>query len=81
MIRAECSLADVKQALMQTRYPWEKMLFIQGQVETTIPKHMPDTIALLRLDTDWYDSTYHELEHLYPRLVEGGVLIVDDYGH
>ncbi|HTU34201.1 MAG TPA: TylF/MycF/NovP-related O-methyltransferase, partial [Candidatus Acidoferrum sp.] len=38
-------------------------------------------LALLRLDTDWYESTRHELEHLYPRLVAGGVLIVDDYGH
>jgi O-methyltransferase len=36
---------------------------------------------LLRLDTDWYESTRHELEHLYPRLVSGGVIIIDDYGH
>ena len=42
---------------------------------------MPDRIALLRLDTDWYASTKHELEHLYPRLEPGGVLIIDDYGH
>ncbi len=81
MTRAKCSLADVKQAMMQTRYPWEKMVFVTGAVEATIPKYLPDQIALLRLDTDWYESTYHELEHLYPRLVEGGILIVDDYGH
>jgi O-methyltransferase len=80
-VRAKGSLKDVKQTLMQTRYPWEKILFVAGQVETTLPKQAPDQIALLRLDTDWYASTYHELEHLYPRLVEGGVLIVDDYGH
>jgi hypothetical protein len=36
---------------------------------------------LLRLDTDWYESTKHELVHLYPRLVPNGVLIIDDYGH
>ena len=42
---------------------------------------LPDKIAMLRLDTDWYDSTKVELEVLYPRLVPGGVLIVDDYGH
>jgi hypothetical protein len=41
----------------------------------------PGDLALLRLDTDWYESTRHELEHLYPRLRPGGVLIVDDYGH
>lgn len=80
-IRAKCSLSDVKQALMQTRYPWEKLIFVQGDVENTLPRHAPERIALLRLDTDWYDSTYHELTHLYPRLVEGGILIVDDYGH
>ena len=33
------------------------------------------------MDTDWYASTKVELEILYPRLVHGGVLIIDDYGH
>ncbi len=37
--------------------------------------------ALLRLDTDWYESTRHELAELYPRLERGGVLLIDDYGH
>ena len=46
-----------------------------------IPKYLPGEIALLRLDTDWYKSTQHELIHLYPLLVGSGVLIIDDYGH
>jgi O-methyltransferase len=50
-------------------------------VERTLPDRAPAEIALLRLDTDWYESTRHELVHLYPRLSAGGVLIVDDYGH
>jgi O-methyltransferase len=50
-------------------------------VEETIPENAPESIALLRLDTDWYESTRHELEHLFPRLSPGGVLIIDDYGH
>ncbi|MDZ7771609.1 MAG: TylF/MycF/NovP-related O-methyltransferase [Balneolaceae bacterium] len=54
---------------------------MQGKVEDTLPAKAPERIALLRLDTDWYDSTRHELETLYPRLVPGGVLIIDDYGH
>jgi hypothetical protein len=41
----------------------------------------PSHISILRLDTDWYQSTYHELVHLYPRLTIGGVLIIDDYGY
>jgi predicted kinase len=49
--------------------------------EDTIPDQSPEQIALLRLDTDWYESTYHELVYLFPRLVTGGVLIIDDYGH
>ena len=52
-----------------------------GPVEETIPGTAPDRISLLRLDTDWYESTRHELEHLIPRLSAGGVLIIDDYGH
>ena len=50
-------------------------------MEDTLPEQAPSRIALLRLDTDWYESTRHELIHLYPRLSQGGVLIVDDYGH
>lgn len=62
-------------------YPEEKIHFVQGKVEETIPQHAPEQIALLRLDTDWYESTRHELLHLYPRLSKGGVLVIDDYGH
>jgi hypothetical protein len=50
-------------------------------VEDTIPGNMPKKIALLRLDTDWYESTKHELTHLFPLLQSNGVLIIDDYGH
>jgi hypothetical protein len=49
-------------------------------VEDTVPEHAPEVIAILRLDTDWYESTKHELVHLYSRLAPGGVLIIDDYG-
>lgn len=72
---------QVRAALKSTRYPPEKLHFIKGKVENTLPDHAPAKIALLRLDTDWYESTKHELVHLYPRLTTGGVLIVDDYGH
>ena len=75
------TLDVVKEALSSTGYPDEKIHFIKGMVEQTIPNFVPDKIALLRLDTDWYESTKHEIEHLFPRLVKGGVLIIDDYGH
>jgi hypothetical protein len=71
----------VRENVLATGYPEARLHFVRGPVEETIPEHMPDRIALLRLDTDWYESTRHELEHLYPRLSDGGVLIIDDYGH
>jgi hypothetical protein len=75
------SLADATASLASTGYPAGQLHFVKGKVEDTIPATVPDAIAILRLDTDWYESTRHELVHLYPRLVRGGVLIVDDYGH
>jgi O-methyltransferase len=75
------TLDDVKKNLFATGYPSENLEFIKGKVEETIPTHIPVQIALLRLDTDWYESTLHEMNHLYPLLSRNGVLIIDDYGH
>lgn len=74
-------LDEVKKNLFSTGYPKEKIHFIKGMVETTIPETIPKKIALLRLDTDWYESTKHEMNHLFPLLEPNGVLIIDDYGH
>jgi O-methyltransferase len=71
----------VRRNLLGTGYPEERLHFVKGPVEETIPSNLPDSLALMRLDTDWYESTLHELRHLYPLLSDGGVLIVDDYGH
>ncbi len=76
---AWATLEDVKQTMTVANYP--NVEYVQGLVEDTVPAGAPDQIALLRLDTDWYESTRHELEHLYPRLASGGILIIDDYGH
>lgn len=74
-------LDDVRRNVESTGYPASRMRFVKGKVEDTIPGAIPERIALLRLDTDFYESTYHEMVHLYPRLVSRGVLILDDYGH
>ena len=74
------SLEEVRANMERTGYPSERITYVQGRVEDTIPDQAPQRIAILRLDTDWYESTRHELEHLYPRLSPGGVLIIDDYG-
>ncbi len=74
-------LDEVKSNLARTQYPLERLMFVKGKVEDTIPTTIPQQIALLRLDTDWYQSTYHELTHLFPLLVRGGIIIIDDYNH
>jgi hypothetical protein len=74
-------LEGVRAAVFNVGYPRDKIHFVQGKVEETIPGTVPERIALLRLDTDWYESTRHELIHLFPRLSIGGVMIIDDYGH
>ena len=66
--------------LKATGYPMDKMHFVAGDVLETIPNTLPGAIAILRLDTDWYKSTLHELVHLYDLLSPQGVLIIDDYG-
>lgn len=78
---ARSALEEVQENMKSSGYPFEKCHFVQGKVEDTIPRVVPEKIAILRLDTDWYESTKHEMTHLFPLLAEGGVLIVDDYGH
>lgn len=75
------SLEDVRANIASTEYPADKCHFVKGDVLETFPSCGPDQIAILRLDTDWYELTLHELRHLYPRLSPGGVLIIDDYGY
>jgi hypothetical protein len=81
MVWAVATLDDVQDGMGKVGYPGERVHFVKGKVEDTIPEHAPEQISILRLDTDWYESTKHELEHLYPRLASGGVLLLDDYGY
>jgi len=75
------NLEQVQEVIYSTGYPRDRLHFVVGPVETTLPARAPASIAVLRLDTDWYESTLQELTHLYPRVSDGGVLIIDDYGH
>jgi hypothetical protein len=75
------SIEDVRENILSTGYPENKIFLVKGKVEDTIPKTAPANLSLLRLDTDWYESTKHELTHLYPRLSPEGILVIDDYGH
>ncbi len=72
--------SEVRANLSSTGYPEAKIRLVEGDVRRTLAVDRPGAIALLRLDTDWYDSTKAEMEALFPLLAEGGVLIIDDYG-
>lgn len=78
---AHAGLPEVRANLARTAFPDSRLHFVKGKVEDTLPGTMPERISLLRLDTDWYESTKHEMTHLFPRLSKGGVLLIDDYGH
>ncbi|MCI0562872.1 MAG: TylF/MycF family methyltransferase [Nitrososphaera sp.] len=80
--RVKCfsPLDEVTKNIFSTGYPPDNLVFVKGKVEETLPATTPQTISILRLDTDWYESTYHEVVHLYPKLSKKGVLILDDYG-
>src|SRR4030095_6 len=76
----EFGLDEVRGNLRKTGYPEDRLHFVKGMVEETLPSEAPEgAIALLRLDTDWYSSTKMEFDHLFPKLVRGGIVIVDDY--
>lgn len=60
---------------------FENLEIVKGDVFETIPTLGTRRIALLRLDTDTYDTTKYELELLYDRVAHGGVVIIDDYGY
>lgn len=74
-------LDKVKKNMLSTGYPEKNIIYVKGDVKKTIPETVPQKVSLLRLDTDWHDSTLHELNHLFPRLSSGGVIIIDDYGY
>lgn len=72
-------IGEVVKNMESTNYP--KIKCVPGKVEETIPDIVPNKIAVLRLDTDWYESTMHELIHLYPLVATKGIVIFDDYGY
>jgi hypothetical protein len=80
LVWCNAPLDEVKRNIATMGYPPGQLNYVKGKVEDTIPRTIPEKIALLRLDADFYESTAHELKYLYPLLVHGGVLIIDDYG-
>ncbi len=57
----------------------DRVVFIEGWFKDTLPTAPIDTLSVLRLDCDMYESTTQVLENLYPKLSVGGYCIIDDY--
>lgn len=83
IIFAKCELENVKKNFQANTSKNNNLICIKGKVEDTlkIKNNLPNKISLLRLDTDWYESTKIELEVLFPLLSKNGILIIDDYGY
>lgn len=73
------SLEETKRNVEKTEY--NNVVFCKGDIVKTDTSTIPQTIALLRLDTDWYESTTFELQHFEPHVPKKGFVIIDDYGH
>lgn len=80
---AYSSIDDVRENMRRANVNMSSVTFVEGDVAQTLREesNLPVSISVLRLDTDWFESTLLEMKVLYPRVPKGGVLIVDDYGH
>jgi len=81
--KCEANLNEVKTNFKTHNCLDDNVKFVVGDVCKTlsIKENLPNKISILRLDTDFYESTKAELEVLFPLLVKDGFLIIDDYGH
>ena len=80
---AYASYHEVKEIFLKSGVNIQDCEFVKGDVLKTIPEYHDKLkkISFLRLDTDWYESTRIELDYFYPKIVNNGFLVIDDYGH
>jgi len=75
------SLETVKENFDRYGLLDDRVVFIKGWFNKTLPTAPIDKLAIMRLDADYYESTMDALTNLYPKLSVGGWVILDDYGH
>jgi hypothetical protein len=80
---SDTSELDIRNLLLTSELPPEfvsqQIVLVKGFFETSLEHYSGDKIALLHVDVDLYQSYLTVLETLYPRVVEGGVLLFDEY--
>jgi hypothetical protein len=79
LIMAGTTYEEVRERFSRYDLLDDQVRFLRGWFRNTLPSAPIEHLALLRLDGDWYDSTFDALDALYPRLSKGGYVIVDDY--
>lgn len=76
------TVMHVKKILSKLNVDINNVEIRKGWFQNTLPKAKKEieNIAILRLDSDWYESTKACLENLYDLVVKGGFVVIDDYG-
>lgn len=77
--RWAASLEEVKGSIERFGLLDDRIEFVPGFFADTLPKFTDEKFALMRLDSDSYDSVEESLVYLYPRLASGGIIIIDDW--
>lgn len=72
-------LNNVKDIFRKLHLSFDDVHVVKGWLDTTLKQELPEAIALLHIDTDWYDCVKAPLDYLYPKVVPGGYVVVDDY--
>ncbi|MCB9228020.1 MAG: class I SAM-dependent methyltransferase [Deltaproteobacteria bacterium] len=75
-----CSLDFVRNHFAKAGLLDERIKFVPGWFDETLPSLAINSIALLRIDADWYHSTNSVLNFLYRKVSDGGFVVIDDYG-
>jgi len=79
----ECiaSVEDVKQIMQTMRIPSQNITIRKGWFSDTFKEPTSEKIAFLHIDADWYESVRIALDTFYEKVVEGVVIVLDDFGH
>ncbi len=74
--------AEVHRAMRLARFPTERYVIRKGWFQDTfVAEPLPEAVAMLHIDADWYDSVLLTLETFYDLVPDGGLIVLDDFGH
>jgi len=74
-------ISDVKEILGYISAPLEQCHIKPGWFQETFQQPLPEQVALLHCDADWYESVILVLNTFYDRIPKGGCIVLDDFGY